>query len=470
MMGLVHLLSSFWLANFKEFAIFTLGGSALACALMGILVGWLVRLALRYPARFRPFLFAAVWTVWEWFKSSGFLAYPWGTLVQAARGLNPLIQIADVTGTWGISFCLALCSALIAEGGLALADNQGSIAKRTFAKTAAIGASLLLVACAYGAIRLVTLPKPQSTLDVVIVQQNVDPWDGGLTKSILRSQALTREAIAAAGGVKPDLVVWSESILTAPYVQSKPYYDTHPKGDPLGPFLAEIDAPLLVGSPVVVNAETNDYSNSVILIAPTGEQLDWFGKIQLVPFAEYMPFTEYEAVRKFFDGLVGFSKGWTPGSEIKSMSLRDKAGAEFRFATPICFEDAFSALVARLHDTGSNLIVNLTNDAWSKTDSAEMQHFAIASFRTIELRTTMVRSTNGGYSVVIGPDGRILDDLPLFQSASKLVRVPIYRNVKTFYARFGDWFPALAALVLLLVFAFRQPHANGRLGGRDNIA
>lgn len=456
MMMLVHLLSSFWLAYFRDYAIFTLGASSVAYFFVGIVAGWLLRYSLSFPEHLRPFLFAAVWTVWEWFKSIGFLAYPWGTLVMTSRDLGVLIQIADVTGTWGITYLMALFSAITAEAILhvksAVRPTQPFV-RSTLFRSAAFTAAIFALAASYGAFALVTMSEPETSLDVVIVQQNADSWaDDGGRKAMLTSENLTMNALRESGK-KADLVIWSESVLGWPYLQHRSFYTRTPKEYPVASFLADSQAPLLAGSPVLVDPENDGYSNSVILLSPEGDQLDWHGKVQLVPFAEYMPFTEYELVRTFFDKLVGFSRGWVPGTRVEPMTVTNKEGREIRFSTPICFEDAFPALNARMHNAGSDMIINLTNDSWSLTDSAELQHFVISSFRSIELRTTMVRSTNGGYSVVLDPAGRILADLPLFTEAARFVSVPVYPHRTTFYARFGDWFPALMALLVLVTGA-----------------
>ncbi len=463
---LVHLMSSFWLAHFEDFAIFTLGASALAYFFMGIPIGWALRHAARMSPVIRPFAFAAVWTLWEWVKSIGFLAYPWGTLVMTSRDLLPLIQIADLTGMWGIGFLLALLPSALGEflfpplpsGRVILRPCVGGFGRARGTPVAPLLFALFLfgLASSYGLVRLAHPPKPETSLDMILVQQNADPWiDDGYKSTILASQTLTRKALAS-GSPSADLVVWSESILNKPFRENRRLYRRVPNGDPFLDFMSEIKTPLLVGSPVLVDSEARDYSNSVILVSPDGDQLDWYGKIQLVCFAEYMPFTEYKWVREVFDSLVGFSKGWIPGKELKTMSVTNGEGREIRFATPICFEDAFPSLCADLHKTGSDLLVNLTNDAWSRTNSAEMQHFAIASFRAIELRTTLVRSTNGGYTVVIDPLGRVLGDLPLFAAAWLRMDVPIYPRIQTVYARFGDWFPMLLFIALLACFVGRN--------------
>ena len=103
MIALVHLCSSFWLAYFENFAIFTLGASTVAYFFLGFLFGYWFYYAMKLPLRLRPFAFACLWTLWEWFKGSGFVAYPWGSLSMTALSLRPLIQIADITGVWGIT-------------------------------------------------------------------------------------------------------------------------------------------------------------------------------------------------------------------------------------------------------------------------------------------------------------------------------------------------------------------------------
>ena len=55
----------------------------------------------------RVIFFTAIYSIWEWTKSVGFLAYPWGTLIMTSFQSPMLIQIVDITGTWGISFLWA---------------------------------------------------------------------------------------------------------------------------------------------------------------------------------------------------------------------------------------------------------------------------------------------------------------------------------------------------------------------------
>ena len=95
---------------------------------------------------------------------------------------------------------------------------------------------------------------------------------------------------------------------------------------------------------------------------------------------------------------------------------------------------------------GTELFVNITDDSWSLKKSSEIQHFVIASYRAIEYRTTLVRSANAGYSVVVSPSGKVIADLPLFEEAALDFDIPVYKRVMTTYARFGNWLPYLCLI------------------------
>ena len=461
LIAFVHLCSSFWLAYFENFAIFTLGASSVAYLFLGFLFGHWFYYGMKLPLSLRPFAFAGLWTLWEWFKGSGFVAYPWGSLSMTTLSLRPLIQIADITGVWGITFLIALISALLAEIIRAAARLTAGFSKpqgRPLLRPLAFTAALLLLINGYGLFRIYQKRTPQQNLNLVLVQQNTDPWVSGLDlffDNLYNTQQLTEQAITESP-VKPDLIVWNESSLAYGYDQFQDYYRQLPFKESFTDFLQRMDIPILTGSPLLQDAEREKYSNAVYLIAADGTVLDTYSKIQLICFAEYIPFIDHPFVQRFFDSLVGFSSGWAPGTEYKAMTFTAQNGNDIRFAAPICFEDAFPTLCADLHNQKSNILINLTNDSWSKTASAEYQHFAVAYFRAIELRAPLVRSTNGGYTCVVDPVGTVTASLPLFTAEALSVSIPIYPYRRTFYAQWKDWLPALfLAIALISATAYR---------------
>ena len=113
--GVSTALSNFWLMFFQGFSVWTYGGTILGYVGFNALLFPFLRGFSRIGGRFRPFLLASAWCVYEYFKSIGFLGYPWGLIAYPMGGFLPLVQFVDVTGVWGLSFLMALVNALVAE-------------------------------------------------------------------------------------------------------------------------------------------------------------------------------------------------------------------------------------------------------------------------------------------------------------------------------------------------------------------
>ena len=496
--SLTHLLSSFWLGNFPGFAIFTLGASDIGT---GFFEGFFA-LAFYFPRLFakkseklsglscqnhfalpfRIFWFSGVYTIWEYCKSTGFLAYPWGTISMCAYEWNFLTQIADITGVYGITFLFALVSALLGEGTLLIGSLANSAAaKNTFIsykKTCITVLALFLVSFCYGIYQVARERNPVKTMSTILVQQNRNPHRRIEEENILLAEKLTEEALEgySESDEKCDLVVWSEAVLSKRFPTAEVYYKFFPSDEPLIKFIKKHRTPFIIGGPVVFNDENHEYGNSALLFDKDGKYSGSYTKMHLVPFAELIPLRKYEKVRSIIKSMVGFSYGWTPGKRpvlfeialtnpqpdnepYKIISIAEANGNSNKkkpsaiLSTPICFDDSANEVCRALYRLGSEVFVNITNDSWSKTESAEIQHFVVAHYRSIEYRTTTIRSANAGYTCVIDPTGRVLADLPLFQEDALSYKVPIFERRMTVYAIFGDWLP-WSLIVLAFAYIF----------------
>jgi len=466
-----HLLSSFWLGFFKEFAIFTIGGTAAWYFISGYFIGQLFYGIFYIPKHkilyyasgkdswFIPrriMLFTSLMIMYEWNKSTGFLAYPWGTVYMSSYSWKTITQIASITGTAGISALFVLFSSVIAEGYISLdraIHRTSNNANKSYAMTAAFCISLFVLSTIYGVYQFTKTRDPVKYMDTVIVQQNTDDWIDGTDKNgILISQDLTTKAISDNEN-KPDIVLWSELVLT--YVYFPNYYEEffeYPEEKPLLPFIQKTGVPFIIGGYVRFPGEHREYGNSAIYFDKDGKYMGYSAKTRLVPFAELIPYADKPWMRKFMQKLVGFSNSWTPGKELRLFYVPLKSGGDVKISNLVCFEDAFSDLCRNYFRLGSEVFINITNDSWSKTQSAELQHFAVASFRAIEMRTTLVRSTNSGYSTVVNPAGKILYDMPLFTADSLYAEVPVYKREMTPYALLGNWIPLLCGVFLFASF------------------
>jgi len=129
-----------------------------------------------------------------------------------------------------------------------------------------------------------------------------------------------------------------------------------------------------------------------------------------------------------------------------------------RISTPICFEDTFGDLSRKFAQNGAQVIVNMSNDAWSKSLPAQNQHLSMAVFRAAENRLSMVRATSSGQTCGIAPNGRVIAMARPFTEASLVVAIPVVKG-DTVYTRWGDFLAigfTFAAFFLLLFGAIAR--------------
>ena len=298
-------------------------------------------------------------------------------------------------------------------------------------------------------------------MNTILVQQNRNPSRRNENENIRKAQSLTQTQLDnfKTEGKNCDLVVWSEAVLSQRFPMGEVYYRHMPAENPLIPFIKQNQTPFIIGGPIVFNEEKREFGNSALLFDKDGNYAGAYTKMHLVPFAELIPFRNFEIIQKILKSMVGFSYGWTPGKEARTFTIPLQNGNEVCISTPICFDDSAHEVCRALYKNGSEIFVNITNDSWSKTKSAEIQHFVVAHYRSIEYRSTTVRSANAGYTVVIDSNGKVLADLPLFEEGALAYEVPIYERKTTVYALFGNWLPytlIFLAFALLLVKIYKQ--------------
>lgn len=511
----VHLLSSFWLAFFKDFAALTLGASAFGTGAIGLISGLLFFLPFSRKNKssiledyskqkqsiwivYRVLWFPTVYVIYEWIKSNGFIAYPWGTISGTMYKFRVFCQLADITGTYGITFCTALFASLVAEGISLYYElphkENAFVASGQYARLAFASLSLFVLVFVYGTYRLLEPSKAVKSLNVILVQQNADPWKQDTdNETILLSQKLTKEKLdeALSQAKTIDLVVWSEGCLKYAYPLAENHYKNYPLEKSLSTFINECNIPFILGGSYIRGnpGPGRKLFNSAFLFDQNGEFRGYYGKNHLVPLAEGIPFSEYRPVADFLKKVIHISAGFTPGDQYTFFEIPSQRGPDFllpevnvislkeslytqkkreesspyvRISTPVCFDDSFPDICRPLRKKGSEVFINITDDSWSKTKSSEMQHFVNSSFRAIEYRTSMARSCNSGYSVVLDNKGNILADLPIFEEKASIVNIPVYEWKSTVYLRLGNWLPGILLLFTfyLMIYTFVKKDKN----------
>ena len=368
---------------------------------------------------------AALWALFEWGRTLGPLAFPYGALSTTQAFFPMAIQSVDLFGTTGLSFLMALPAALVAAwlGALVTAADL-------------MLAGLLLSANFTYGWWMLSRPEEGAKVTVALVQNVRDPWVGGVQAY---GEALEVLINLSRLGIpqNPDLVVWPETAFV-PAIDWHTRYRTDPASwqlvKTLEAFLKTTKVPFVIG---------NDHG----VLAPDGvSRLDfnaarvwdhgWTGtylKTKLVPFTEGFPWRDQlPQVAKFLED--NGSHFWEAGTAVTVL----KAG-NLVIGTPICYEDAFSEVARAMVLQGAQLLVNLTNDSWSPGSSSRNQHLAAAVFRTLETRTPLVRAGNDGRSVTVDSRGRITSSLPVGKRDVLVHSVSLSSGHPPLYALWGDW-------------------------------
>ena len=382
----------------------------------------------------------ALWVALEYARaSSHFLALPWNFLAHSQYQVLPIIQIADVTSTYGISFLMMLTNQLTSQ----LPDLRGGFRWRWRAQGAALAVALA-ASLIYGFHRLDSQPQAQGQVRVAVVQANVAARNGMTVKEQMKHlvayDALTRNIAKA----KPELVVWPSSSLPGPisFWMIRLYVNdvAHRSG-----------ATLLVGGAggdklAPVRTGHSPYSNSEFLISPQGELRGQYNKVRLTPFNEQVPL---QGVITWPSWLSGLEASFVAGD---SYTLFEVGSA--RFGSPICWENLFPDLFRRFPLAGANVMVSVTNESAFGT-TGPRQTLAMNVFRAVENRVAIARAASTGVSGFIDPNGRILARVAdakgadVFVAGTEVRDLPLLQ-ARTFYTLHGDVFAQLVSVAAVL--------------------
>jgi len=396
----------------------------------------------------------ALWVSLELARTSLFSGFPWALLGYSQYRILPVIQIADVTGVYGLSFVLVLANVLLALLIEAVRQKRGQAPSGKGPVpfpwiTATLAVALVLGVVAYGHWRL----APHQNLinghivRVGLVQANIDQahkWDAAFRRETIdRYKRLTAQAAQGA-----DLVIWPEAATPFLFEIETAYREE------VLTFVRDHGIPLLFGSPAIKNQVDGRLHllNSAFLVSGDGLVLNRHDKLHLVPFGEYIPLKN---ILGFLDKLVVGIGDFVPGPGISVMT-----GPSGRFGVVICFEVIFPDLVRQFVDQGANYMVTITNDAWFDRSSAPYQHFAMVVFRAVENRVAFARAANTGISGFIDADGQILSQTDIFVEGA--LRGEVRTNgPRTFYTAYGDLFAYGCVILtgLALIWRKRKSHA-----------
>jgi len=389
------------------------------------------------------FFAPAAWVLLEYLRSYLLTGSPWALIGLSQYRNLPVIQIADLTGAWGVSFLVVLVNIAV------------YLFLRRLARTKITGIILLVLSLVfgYGFIKLNSHPPQNSNrklLKVAVIQGNIPQdlkWD---SRAVAFIQGRYRQLTQAAAAEKPDLIIWPESSVPGLWGRDEAEFME------VFSLAAGVNTYLLAGA---VSYFNQSYFNSALLINPAGLLAGIYSKLHLVPFGEYIPLKN---ILPFLETIVPIGD-ITPGKDYTVF----KQPADF--GVLICFEDLFPRLSREFVRRGAKFLVNITNDAWYKEGSASYQHFSASVFRAVENRVYLARAANTGISGFIDPAGRSLGIIHNRQGKQIFVQGYSSQNIgltavkPTFYNRYGDFFVAFCLLLdacVIIIFRLKNIPAN----------
>ncbi len=432
-----------------------------------------------------PLMIAApvVWVALEYLRAYVATGFPWYYLAHSQHAVLPVIQIADVTGSLGVSFLIALVNAWVVDlVTLPLLRPTPRGARLTPRQTIRLGVvvGMLGLALAYGTYRLHSANFRKGPRVALLQSSFVQRYKEG--KSPAELNAIYSRMVARAGRAepRPDLIVWPETSYPYSYIavesglpdtalelqvkEMNPNFNVAQRLLQRDSILADLHGmtdrsgvAMLVGS-LFYDHRSDGLSryNAAILFQPGAATIQTVNKLHLVPFGEYVPLIET------FPWLVRL----TPynGSHIPSLRFGQGPGwmdlGPYRLAAAICFEDTVPHVVRRFfHESKDgrhpDLLVNLSNDGWFHGSSEHEMHLAVSVFRSVENRVPLVRAANTGVSAIVDGNGRVLQSLPTLKQDVLIGEAPL-DDRSSLYSSWGDWFgqTCLAVTIGLVPLSF----------------
>ena len=384
---------------------------------------------------------AALWVALQMLVDRLFTGFPWNPLGATQYQLVPLIQVASVTGIYGVSFLVVWVSLSLLSAGL-------MIVLRPTTRSAWVGEIMLPVLVVaflfnFGLRRLARDSPPARTLNVSLVQPSIPQtliWD--TSRDLDRFRELIRISEQALTN-QTDLLVWPEA-----GVPSYARWDTN-----IYPAITNLVRQhhvwLILGSDDIgrpaspADPDKYEYYNACFLVSPDGEFVSRYIKRNLVVFGEYIPLVRWLPFVKWFTPIEG---GFTSGTRAVPFVL-DRPSV--KISPLICFEDIFTQTAREATDDDTDFLVNLTNNGWFGDSSAQWQHAAAAVFRAVENGLPLVRCSNNGLTGWVDAHGRLRqifrdDHGTIYGPGYLTVQIPLLspgeKRVPTFYHQHGDWF------------------------------
>jgi len=392
-------------------------------------------LAPRLPGLTSTLVFPLTFVILEWINGRVSLFGTWGSFAYTQYGNLPLMQLASVTGLWGITFLLAWFGSI--GNWVWMNGFNWSIVRSEVLVYATIwslvmlagGARLALTPRNVPAVRIAAIGWPAGVLDrreISLLVNDDSLSDEDLQQRRQKLHALHNRLLAesrreARAGAK--VVAWTETS-TVLLAEDSPLWIEEAQQ-----VAKEEGIYLLMGVASIDRKRAQPRAENLAwLITPQGEVAFMYHKAREIP--------PDLAITRLGEGQILTHD--TPYGRI---------------AAAICFDLDFPGYIRQAGQARSDILLAPYGD-W---ETIKELHAEMAAFRAVENGISLVRPARGGVSTAIDPYGRVLASMDEFTAEQRIMvaQVPT-SGVRTIYSRLGDWFVwlSMAGLIILTVAGF----------------
>ncbi|CUT01873.1 apolipoprotein N-acyltransferase [Candidatus Chrysopegis kryptomonas] len=415
--------------------------------------------------KFHLLIFPFVFVLFEYFRSTTELAFPWLTLGNTQTYYLAKIQFIEFTGVYGLSFLILVVNVLFYLSLKKIFEEKKIFSQRSL-KYFALGVLIYILPDFYGFYVLKNADeKFFKQMKIGLIQPDINPWlkwEGTLSDQINLYMGMTKKLVAENPDV--ELVVYPETAITYYFLLSPyRYYFNWFKSE-----VDSLNVAILTGFPdakfyddpsqappsshlIKETGQRYDAFNAMGLFLPKNDKIQKYAKIILVPFGERLPYADtFHFLIEPLQWGVGISS-WAKGKDTTIFEMKRKNGDVVKFSGVVCYESIYPSFVRQFVKKGAEFLAVITNDSWYGNTSGPYQHFQYSILRAVENRRSIVRCANGGISGFIDPYGRVQKKTK-FHEKTQIADVVKLNSEKTFYTMYGDLLVYISFLVF--VFAF----------------
>jgi apolipoprotein N-acyltransferase len=348
----------------------------------------------------------AVWVAVEYVNSLGSPHGTWGSIAYGQMDALPVIQLAAVTGLWGISFLLLLVPAALAALSTPTAPRRGRIV--------AAGTAALLVAASlgYGARRLAAPATGSLRIGLVSLEKPIRPALDSAAGEALETRYVETIGRLANDGAKVVVIPETSFATTAANVAAFAA-------------LARQDG-LTLDIGIDGKQDPHAERNMVMVFQPDAASPATYFKRHLIP---------------------GFEHQYTPGEHYTMLDGSPRTGLA------ICKDMDFHDIGQAYAERGAQLLLvpawDFGIDGWL--------HSRMAIMRGVESGFAIARAARTGRLTLSDDRGRVLAEASSETHDAELVGDLPLRDTHTLYARWGDWFAWLDLVLLAALLCIARP-------------